>query len=65
MFDGTASQNAASFTWDFGDGSGGRGVTAAHTFTRRGTFEVTLWTQPAGAQAVASKSIACSKKACS
>jgi PKD repeat protein len=30
------------YQWDFGDGSTGFGVTTSHTYTREGTYEVTL-----------------------
>jgi PKD repeat protein len=32
------------YAWDFGDGSKGAGKVAAHTFTRQGSYEVTLRT---------------------
>ncbi|WP_109472579.1 PKD domain-containing protein [Ornithinimicrobium cavernae] len=32
----------ASYTWDFGDGSSGDGVTASHLYAGPGTYEVTL-----------------------
>jgi PKD repeat protein len=32
----------ATYTWDFGDGTGGTGVTSTHRYTRAGTFAVTL-----------------------
>jgi PKD repeat protein len=31
-----------SYSWDFGDGANGAGVTTSHIYTRKGTFEVTL-----------------------
>ncbi|MCD8482394.1 MAG: PKD domain-containing protein [Verrucomicrobia bacterium] len=34
-----------SYTWDFGDGTGASGATAAHTFTTEGTHLVTLSVQ--------------------
>ncbi|MCK4443445.1 MAG: PKD domain-containing protein, partial [Thermoplasmata archaeon] len=30
------------YAWDFGDGSGGYGVATVHTYTRQGTYQVTL-----------------------
>ncbi len=46
QFSGTGSTDAdgkiESYSWDFGDGSTGNGVTVSHTYTRKGTYEVTL-----------------------
>jgi peroxiredoxin len=46
FFDATASADPdgaiASYTWEFGDGSTGDGVSPTHTFTGAGTFSVTL-----------------------
>lgn len=45
-FDASASSDPdgsiASYTWDFGDGSSGKGRLASHTFTTARTFEVRL-----------------------
>lgn len=45
-FDGSASSDPdgsiASYTWDFGDGATGTGVTASHTYATAGTFTATL-----------------------
>lgn len=32
----------ASYSWDFGDGTGGNGVTVAHTYAEAGTYQVSL-----------------------
>ncbi|HYT77547.1 MAG TPA: PKD domain-containing protein [Vicinamibacterales bacterium] len=37
-----ATAQVASFQWDFGDGGSASGLTATHTFTKLGTFPVTL-----------------------
>ena len=41
-FDAAASQNAVSYTWDFGDGSTATGATASHAYARPDTFMVVL-----------------------
>ena len=42
-FDASASQNANSYNWDFGDGSSGTGVNPTHSYVTPGLFyEVTL-----------------------
>jgi chitinase len=45
-FDGSGSQPGsfpiASYTWDFGDGSGGDGATVTHVYNAAGTYQVTL-----------------------
>jgi PKD repeat protein len=46
QFSGASSTDAdgkiESYSWDFGDGATGSGVTVSHTYTRKGTYEVTL-----------------------
>jgi thiol-disulfide isomerase/thioredoxin len=46
FFDASASVDpdgeVSAYTWDFGDGSTDSGVTVTHTYTRSGTYEVTL-----------------------
>ena len=47
--------DVVTFTWDFGDGSGGTGVAPSHTYAQTGTFPVTLTvTDPYGANTSAS-----------
>lgn len=42
-FDGSStSSNAATFTWDFGDGSSGSGMTDGHIYANPGIYTVTL-----------------------
>ncbi|MGE0086802.1 MAG: PKD domain-containing protein [Desulfococcaceae bacterium] len=41
-FDGSASSNAVTYEWDFGDGTGGEGVTPTHIYSAAGTYTVKL-----------------------
>ena len=41
-FDASTSTGATSYSWDFGDGGMGTGVTTSHEFTSAGVFTVTL-----------------------
>ena len=41
-FNASASQSTGTFSWDFGDGSSGSGVTPVHSFTLARTYTVTL-----------------------
>ena len=41
-FDASASQNADSYSWDFGDGNTGTGQIVEHTFASAGEFKVNL-----------------------
>jgi PKD repeat protein len=41
-FDASTSQNADSYSWNFGDGSNGTGKIVEHTFENAGTFNITL-----------------------
>jgi PKD repeat protein len=45
-FDGSGSTDTGStitsYSWNFGDGGAGKGVSPTHTFTKSGTFNVTL-----------------------
>jgi len=43
-FNAAATVNANSYNWRFGDGSTGTGITAQHTYTFNGTFDVDLIT---------------------
>ena len=52
-FDGSGSSDdhgISSHTWDFGDGQGGSGVNAAHTYASSGTFTVRLTVTDAASQ---------------
>ena len=46
VFDGSAStdpeESALTYSWNFGDGANGQGITASHIYTSPGTFTATL-----------------------
>ena len=42
LFDASASGNAVAYEWDFGDGTGGQGVSGTHTYAAAGTYTVKL-----------------------
>ena len=45
-FTGSATDAPGSpFTWDFGDGTTGTGITVTHSYSRRGTYQVKLTVQ--------------------
>ncbi|MBA3644693.1 MAG: PKD domain-containing protein [Gemmatimonadaceae bacterium] len=64
-FNASASQNATSYSWNFGDNTTGSGVTVSHTFGVRKTYTVTLTTTPSGSQSSTSKAVTCTQKRCS
>ncbi|MCS6834953.1 MAG: PKD domain-containing protein [Anaerolineae bacterium] len=51
QFDSSASQNAASHTWDFGDGQISGEANPFHTYLRSGTYTVSLTVFNSGGQA--------------
>ena len=56
---GSACAQACSYTWDFGDGSTGAGITTTHTFRSAGNYAVKLTvTDARGAQATRSQTVA-------
>jgi subtilisin family serine protease len=64
-FDASASTDATSYSWDFGDGATASGVTTSHKFGRNRNYTVTLTTQPASSTSTASTSVTCGPKTCS
>ena len=65
-FDASASSWASSYSWNFGDGSTGVGVSLTHSFApTRKTHTIKLDTQPTGSLSSVSQTIMCSKRSCS
>ena len=61
-FDGSQSNDpentSLNFTWEFGDGGSGSGITAAHTYEKEGTYLISLLvTDPYGASARAETTV--------
>ncbi len=65
-FDASATTNAASYSWNFGDGFTGTGVIVSHTFALRTSYTVTLTaTGAAGGSSTATQPVTCNNKRCS
>ena len=64
-FNGSSSTGATAYSWNFGDGSSGSGVSVLHQFRKNSTNIVTLTTTPAGTQSSTSKTVTCVKNTCS
>ena len=64
-FDASASTNATSYAWNFGDGATGSGPTTSHTYPPNGTFTVTLTATGSGGSSTATAGVRCAKKSCS
>ena len=60
-FDGSGSadpnEDVLTYSWDFGDGSRGSGVTATHMYAGAGTYEVTLTVSDGSAEATSHGSV--------
>ena len=60
-FDGNGSsdpnEDVLTYSWDFGDGSRGSGVTATHIYAAAGTYEVTLTVSDGSAEATSRGSV--------
>ena len=64
-FDASATTNATSYGWDFGDGTTATGVTTSHAFALRRSYTVTLTATGAGGSNPATNPISCNKRNCS
>lgn len=56
-FNASASTNAPAFTWDFGDGTTGTGISPNHVYTAIGTYTVTLTAVNGGCTDVTTQTI--------
>lgn len=63
-FNASASTAATSYSWNFGDGAFGSGVTTSHPFPPRGNYNVTLTTTPPGSSSTATKRVKCKPTGC-
>ena len=64
-FNASASTNASSYSWNFGDGTTGMGITTSHNFVARRSYTVTLTATGAGGSSTASQPVTCGKRSCS
>ena len=64
-FNASSSTGATSYSWNFGDGTTGSGVTTSHSFVSRRSYTVTLTATGAGGSSSTSKPITCNGKRCS
>jgi subtilisin family serine protease len=64
-FDASATTNATSYAWNFGDGSTGSGVIVSKNFPPNRTYTVTLTATGSGGSHATSRTVACAKKTCS
>jgi subtilisin family serine protease len=64
-FDASATTNATSYAWNFGDGSTGSGVIVTKNFPPNRSYTVTLTATGSGGSSTTSQTVACAKKSCS
>ena len=64
-FNASATTNATSYGWNFGDGTTATGVTTSHTFALRRSYTVTLTATGAGGSNSTTSPITCNKRNCS
>ena len=60
-FDASATTNATSYSWNFGDGTTGSGVKVTHQFARNASYTVTLTATGAGGSSTTTKPVTCTK----
>lgn len=64
-FNASTSTGATSYSWNFGDGATGSGVTTSHSFAPSKTYTVRLTTTPASSNSTATKRLKCKSNRCS
>jgi PKD repeat protein len=64
-FDASATTNATSYAWNFGDGSTGSGVIVTKNFPPNRSYTVTLTATGSGGSNATSQTVTCLKKSCS
>ena len=60
-FDASATTNATSYSWNFGDGTTGSGVKVSHQFARNASYTVRLTATGAGGSSTTTKLVTCTK----
>ena len=63
-FDASASTNATSYAWNFGDGSTASGVNPTHNYAPNRNYTVTLTASGSGGSNSTSMGVSCVKKSC-
>jgi PKD repeat protein len=63
-FDASATTNATSYAWSFGDGSTASGIVVSKNLAPNRTYTVTLTATGSGGSDATSRTVTCAKKSC-